>query len=568
MPFSPVPRVLHERRGHAAPISKLLFLPSAADGTEDTGKWLLSASNDRSLWGWSLRRDGQSTELSQGQVKKKAKKMGILNAGLSGDGGSTLEDLKAPRITCIACEMNRDGGIGAMPGHHQIWQAAGSGKQAKDATISSITGWESVVTGHEGDRFARTWFWGRKRAGRWKFETGDGANVTSVAMSPCGTFALVGSAEGGIDMFNLQSGVHRQRFPPRLTTTQAKRLKAHQMEEVKERKNGKQAYLRGVGKHTSAVTGIQVDSLNRVVISCGEGGKIKFWSFSTGLLLHELDWSATSISGMQYHRPGDLIALSCADGVLRIIDIETKRLVRELRGGTGIVDDFSFSNDGRWILAASSDSVIRVWDLSTGHLVEALRFRSKPTAIGFSNTGEYLATAHKDSVGVQIWTNRTLFTHVSTRQISPTDIADIDGPTASGEGGEGLIEAALTEEAMEEESDEVTAPSIEQLSKDLLTLSLTPKAQWQTLLHLDVIRQRNKPKEPPKPPQKAPFFLPSMIATSKLEQQSQTLTLVTPAEDEDSKPFNSSHVDIHIIATSRRLCRRCVSVIFLTTIFC
>lgn len=539
MPFSPIPRILHERRGHAALISKLLFLPPAADGTEDTGKWLISASNDRSLWGWSLRRDGQSTELSQGHVRKKAKKMGILNAGLATDGGPSLEDLKAPRITCIACEMNRDGGIGAMPGNQQIWQAAGKGKPSKDATISSITGWESVVTGHEQDRFARTWFWGRKRAGRWMFETGDRANVTSVAMSPCGTFALVGSAAGGIDIFNLQSGIHRQRFPPRLTTVQAKKLKAHQMEEVNESRNGKQKYLRGVGKHTKAVTGIQVDSLNRAVISCGEDGKVKFWEFRSGLLLHELDWSATSISGMRYHRPSDLIALSCADGAVRIVDIETKKVVRELWGCKGIIDDFAFSNEGRWIISASSDSVVRVWDLSTGHLIEALRFRSKPRAIGFSNTGEYLATAHDDSVGVQIWTNRTLFTHVPTRQISTKNVTDMDAPTASGEGGEGLVEAALTEEAEEEETDEVVPSLIEQLSKDLLTLSLTPKPQWQTLLHLDEIRQRNKPKEPPKPPQKTPFFLPSTIATSKSEQPQPTFALAAPPEDDRPKKSQS-----------------------------
>lgn len=43
-----------------------------------------------------------------------------------------------------------------------------------------------------------------------------------------------------------------------------------------------------------------------------------------------------------------------------------------------------------------------------------------------------------------------------------------------------------------------------------MTLSLVPKSRWQNLLHLDLIRQRNKPKEPPKPPEKAPFFLPSL----------------------------------------------------------
>jgi U3 small nucleolar RNA-associated protein 21 len=177
-PFSPIPRILHSRTGHAAPISTLQFLPSDADGADAGGKWLLSGSRDRSLWGWSLRRDGQSTELSQGSVRKKAKKMGILSNGLASlDPSSSLEDLKAARITCMACSLNRDGGIGAVLGAAGIWKNSNKGKGSSQTTESSLTGWESVVTGHEGDKMARTWFWGRKRAGRWAFETGDGTEV-------------------------------------------------------------------------------------------------------------------------------------------------------------------------------------------------------------------------------------------------------------------------------------------------------------------------------------------------------------------------------------------------------
>jgi U3 small nucleolar RNA-associated protein 21 len=51
---------------------------------------------------------------------------------------------------------------------------------------------------------------------------------------------------------------------------------------------------------------------------------------------------------------------------------------------------------------------------------------------------------------------------------------------------------------------------MDQLSEKITTLSLVPKSRWQTLLHLDVIRARNKPKEAPKAPEHAPFFLPAV----------------------------------------------------------
>ncbi|KAF2761410.1 WD-repeat protein-like protein [Pseudovirgaria hyperparasitica] len=519
MPFSPVPQILHSRSGHAAPLSSLQFLPSDFDGSEGGGKWLLSASRDRSLWGWSLRKDGQSTELSQGQIEKKAKKTGALTDGLGSiDSRVTLEDLKAPKITCIACSLNRDGGIGAVPSAKGIWTTADKYKGPKDTAESSITGWESVVTGHEGDKMARTWFWGRKRAGRWKFPTGDGSPVSTVGISPCGTFALVGSTTGSISMYNLQSGMRRQRFPPPLTPKQAQRLKTELEEEeeiIAEPYSAPKKFHRGQGKHTNAVTGLVVDSLNRTVVSCGADGKVKFWDFATGVLKHQLDWyPTTTIKSMRYHRQSDLIALACSDGAVRVVDIETKKLIRELWSSDSQVVDLDFSNDGQWIVAATSDRLVRVWDLPTGHLIDAMKLRSACTALAFSNTGEFLATAQEDSVGVSIWTNRSLFAHVPKRHISDEEIAETAMPTASGEGGQNVLEGAFVSDSGDDDDEEedlqTSAPSLDQLSESLTTLSLVPKSRWQNLLHLDTIRARNKPIEAPKKPVKAPFFLPSL----------------------------------------------------------
>src|SRR5262249_16636299 len=65
----------------------------------------------------------------------------------------------------------------------------------------------------------------------------------------------------------------------------------------------------------------------------------------------------------------------------------------------------------------------------------------------------------------------------------------------------------------EPHEDEAAADkNVEQISSDMMTLSLLPKAKWQTLLHLDLIKERNKPAEPPKAPEKVPFFLPSPSA--------------------------------------------------------
>ncbi|KAI1347533.1 WD repeat domain-containing protein [Xylaria sp. FL0043] len=525
-PFSPVPRILQTRSGHAAPVTSLRFLPSDFDGAEAGNKWLLSGGKDRSLWGWSLRRDGQSTELSQGNLRQKAKKHGVLAMNALGHGPTTtLEDLKAPDITCIACSLNRDGGMGAIPGKQAIWQKTRDPKKSLDAEISGMTGWESVVTAHKDDPFARTWFWGRKRAGRWAFQTGDGANVSTVTMSSCGTFAVVGSVGGSIDMYNLQSGLHRQRFPSKLTPAQARRVKMQQARQadtvIQLEARASSKFLPGTGKHMKAVTGIVVDSMNHLVISCSLDGRVKFWEFLTGNLIHEINWAPmTAITGCRYHPASDLMAFSCDDGSIRVVDIETRQTIREFWGCQGKINDFTFSNDGRWIVAASQDSIIRVWDLPTSHLIDAIRLERPCTALAFSATGEYFATASEGELGVNIWNNRSLFTHVPTKQISESLVQQVSGPTASGEGGQGLLEAAFEDGDATEDEDEIAVPNLDQLSADMMTLSLVPRSRWQTLLHLDLIKKRNKPKEPPKAPEKAPFFLPSTTGIPSANQNS------------------------------------------------
>ena len=531
---STVPRPLHSRAGHAAPVTRLEFLPAAAAGADAGGKWLLSAARDRSLWAWSLRRDGQSAELSQGPVQSRARRIRAgTGRALEGDAAARLEDLKAPEVTCIACCLNRDGGMGASAGGGPVWANVAKGKQDQGSADTPVTGWESVVTGHRGDRVARTWFWGRKKAGRWALETGDGTEVASVAISPCGTFALLGSAGGGIDTFNLQSGMRRQRFPAALTPAQARRLQLRKQEQAAsaDRDPGKPTWQAGEGRHTAAVTGLVVDNLNQTLVSASLDGTLKFWAFSTARLEHALTLAPrTPITLLRHHRANDLLLLACDDLCLRIVDLATRRPVRELWGSAAPCADARLSPDGRWAVAAGRDAVVRVWDLPSGHCVDAFRTDPAPAALALSPTGEFLATAHAGERGVRVWSNRALFAAgPPTRALAPDDVlpaAAVAAPGIGGEVGAAPLDAAFDEDAasaVDEDAPPSADVAVDQLSIGLTTLSLLPRARWTTLLHLEAVASRNRPVEPPKAPEKAPFFLPALDRSSgSMPQQSTT----------------------------------------------
>lgn len=81
--------------------------------------------------------------------------------------------------------------------------------------------------------------------------------MTSVSLSFCGNFGLIGSAKGAIDLYNMQSGLHRRSF--------GKDGPSHQ-------------------QHSKAVTGLTTDNLSRVVYSCSLDGTVKV--FNQNVLIH------------------------------------------------------------------------------------------------------------------------------------------------------------------------------------------------------------------------------------------------------------------------------------------
>lgn len=218
----------------------------------------------------------------------------------------------------------------------------------------------------------------------------------------------------------------------------------------------------------------------------------------------ELD---SSITAIDLQRDSGLLSVVCDDLVVRIVDIETRRVVRELRGFRGRILDTAFTPDSRWLIATSLDATVRTYDIPTGQLVDAFRTPSIATSVTFSPTGDFLATSHVDSLGVHLWANKAQFSDIALRHIPEDDeVPEIALPTVQGVDDETL--EGLEPVGAPEYTDIYTTP--DQLAEGLLTLSLLPRSRWQTLLNLETIKARNKPKEAPKAPEAAPFFLPTV----------------------------------------------------------
>uniref|UniRef100_A0A3B3ZV29 Uncharacterized protein n=1 Tax=Periophthalmus magnuspinnatus TaxID=409849 RepID=A0A3B3ZV29_9GOBI len=330
--------------------------------------------------------------------------------------------------------------------------------------------WDSVVSCHRGRGSASTWNYQRCTVGSHHLrapDCGPSSEATAVDITSCGNFAVIGWSCGGVGVFNLQSGLHRGSFRE---------------------------------AHGGAVRGVATDLLNQLTVTVGSDWLLRFWRFKSKKLEHELQLPS-SPSALCLHRESGMLALVLDDFSLLVVDMETRRVVRKFSGHSGKINDMAFSPDGRWLVSVSMDCTVRTWDLPSGSLVDCFLAGAAPVGVSLSPTGDFLATAHVDSLGVFLWTNRSLCGPVGLRPL-PSDFQPSTEALPCARPDE-------EEEVMLLEDDDAFV-SREQLGAELVTLSLLPESRWKTLLQLDAIKKRNKPTAPPAAPAAAPFFLPTI----------------------------------------------------------
>ena len=54
-------------------------------------------------------------------------------------------------------------------------------------------------------------------------------------------------------------------------------------------------------------------------------------------------------------------------------------------------------------------------------MIDSFRVPSVCLSVTFSPTGEYLATAHENSLAVSLWTNKTIYAATTLRPIDPNE---------------------------------------------------------------------------------------------------------------------------------------------------
>jgi WD40 repeat protein/serine/threonine protein kinase len=214
--------------------------------------------------------------------------------------------------------------------------------------------------------------WGGDAFGR------HGAAVTAVALSPDARFALSGSADRTLKLWETRTGRCLHTFADDLGSVAALCLAAR----------------------------------GRYAVSAGTDGAVQLWDLAGGTCLRTCRTDAAVLTSVAASADARFALAGSTDGSVRLWDLATGRLLRVLHGHTDAVHSVALRADGRLALSGSAQFLVRneserlftsgqlkCWDLATGRCRAAFEGPTDAvTAVALSADGRHALTGSGQSV--------------------------------------------------------------------------------------------------------------------------------------------------------------------------
>ncbi|MCX5827588.1 MAG: caspase family protein [Deltaproteobacteria bacterium] len=246
-------------------------------------------------------------------------------------------------------------------------------------------------------------------------------NVTSVAFSPDGRYAISGSIDKTLKLWDIATGREIRTFS-------------------------------GI---TDRVTAVVISPDGRYALSGDEGvtGNIKLWNILSGKLIRTFSGHEGGMGAIAFSPDGKHILSAGgipSDKTLKLWDVATGREIRTFRGSTAPVTSIAVTPDGKYIIsgswdnsvtpsqepdgtfieakAKSTDNTIRVWEIATGRQVKAFhKSGGWVSTIVITPDGKYVISGHYED-SARMWEI------ASGRQVKVFDVGGVSSIAISPNG--------------------------------------------------------------------------------------------------------------------------------------
>ncbi|KAL5231358.1 hypothetical protein ABZP36_030134 [Zizania latifolia] len=254
--------------------------------------------------------------------------------------------------------------------------------------------------------------------------TGHSHFVQDVVLSSDGQFALSGSWDGELRLWDLSTGLTTRRFVGHSKDVLSVAFSADNRQIVSASRDntiklwntlGECKYTiggdHGAGEgHTGWVSSVRFspNPLNPTIVSGSWDRSVKVWNLTNCKLRSKLDGHGGYVNDVAVSPDGSLCASGGKDGTTLLWDLAEGKRLYSLDAGA-IIHSLCFSPNRYWLCAATEDS-IKIWDLESKLIVQDLKpevqaFKNKMlycTSLSWSADGSTLYSGYTDGT-IRVW---------------------------------------------------------------------------------------------------------------------------------------------------------------------
>jgi len=241
--------------------------------------------------------------------------------------------------------------------------------------------------------------------------------VRSVAFSPSGRFALSGSWDQTLRLWDVSTGkeirsyvghtggVNSVAFSPDGKLALSGGDDTLRLWDVA---TGKE--IQSFVEHkTSFVKSVAFSPDGRFVLSGSLDRTLRLWNVAKGKEIRLFSGHAGGVNSVAFSPDGKFALSGSDDKTLRFWNVATGKEIRSFAGHTDVVNSVTFSPDGRYALSGSHDSTHRLWNIKTGKQIRS--FAEHETilinSVTFSPDGRFVLSGGYSVANLRLWSVAT-----------------------------------------------------------------------------------------------------------------------------------------------------------------
>jgi WD40 repeat protein len=233
--------------------------------------------------------------------------------------------------------------------------------------------------------------------------------VNSITISPDGKYALSGSSDKTLKLWDLASGKEIRTFAGHSKSVDSVAIVPDGMYVLFGSHNYNKLNIWDItsGKEirtftTGGVRSVAISPDGKYALSVGNDNTLKLWHLASGKEIRTFTGhsyvSSVAIS------PDSKYALSGSySNTLKLWDLASGKEIRTFTGHSESVYSVAISPDGKYVLSGSSDKTVKLWDIASGEEIRTFTGHSGGVAsVAISPDGKYILSGSSDKT-IKLW---------------------------------------------------------------------------------------------------------------------------------------------------------------------